>query len=215
MAFYLTYNTLSTMIPQYINRYDDNVIANVPTFIMLAQMRIARDSKLLGLRRFYQGNLVVGVPLIVKPTRWLKTSTFVISINEPFQTGYNTKVDLFNREYSYVESYWPDATQTAQPEFYSDFEYNQWFISPTPDLAYPFSVSFYEIPVLIDVNTQTNFLTDNLPDVLLFACLMEASSYLKDVSLEQSWEQRYQRSLSSAQQQNIAIQTDSMNKRGE
>src|SRR5262249_51456038 len=110
--------------------------------------------------------------------------------------------------------YWPNRTDTAQPKYYSDYEYMQWFLAPTPDQAYPYEIAFYEVPQLIDNTVSTNFLTDNLPDLLLFACLTEASGYLKDVTLEQTWGQRYASTLQSAQQQNEQLQSDADDRRG-
>ena len=44
------------------------------------------------------------------------------------------------RKYEYLREYWPSPTATGTPVFYADYDYTNWLIAPTPDVAYAFEV---------------------------------------------------------------------------
>lgn len=177
MAYVLTYNSLTTDIQAYLERNDLNIVENIPLFIMLAERRVATDLKILTLKVAVTDQLLVGVSVIAKPTRWLNDSSFNIGTS----TDFNTRIFLQQRSYEWCRTYWPDPTVTSQPKYYaSDYNYNFWFIVPTPDLEYPYEAIYYETPQLIDTTTSVNVLTANVPQILLYACLLEAVLYVKD-----------------------------------
>ncbi len=214
MAEYLTYNKLIEKIPQYLNRYDDTVVNNLPFFIMLAERRISRDFKILGTKRFINGTLINGENLIAKPNRWLKTSSFAISVPAQYIEDTYTLEPLFDREITFCQLYWPNVQVLDKPEYYADFEYDQWYIVPTPDKKYNYTSSYFEVPVLIDESNSNNFYTDELPDLLLYGCLTEACGFLKDITLESKWGTRYAKSLEAAMAQNQSLVVDAQNRRG-
>jgi hypothetical protein len=96
-----------------------------------------------------------------------------------------------------VREYWPDATQEETPEFYADYNYSNWVFAPTPDAAYPMEVLYYELPPLLDEDTQTNWLTEYAPNLLLYGCLLEATPFVKDDQRVQLWQAYYDRALSA------------------
>lgn len=102
---------------------------------------------------------------------------------------------LLPRSYEYMRQYWPDDTLTAPPRFYTDYEYTQWLFLPTPDLAYPFEVLYWELPPLIDSTTQTNWLTTYAPNLLLYGALHESAPFLKNPEMAQFWQSEYDRHL--------------------
>jgi len=145
--------------------------------------------------------LQTGVAVIAKPDRWRET----ISMNIGTGTGSNTRVQLASRAYEYVRSYWPNDTLVEQPVFYADYNYTNWIIAPTPSSAYPIEILYYELPVLLDDNTQTNWLTQYAPNLLLYATLLEAAPFLKNDERIPVWQTMYQ---SAAQ----ALQSEDMSK---
>jgi hypothetical protein len=54
-------------------------------------------------------------------------------------------------------------------------------------------VLYYEQPQLLGEDTQTNWLTEYAPDVLLYAALLEASPFLKKDERIQTWQAMYDR----------------------
>lgn len=211
MAFVLTYNTLTTAVKDYLERNDANLVSQIPLFIMLGERRIARDLKILGLKTADTAALIVGDGSIRKPTRWLNDASFNIGIG----TGNNTRKYLLLRPIEWCRLYWPDPTQTGEPKYYAtDYNYNFWFVFPTPDFAYPYEALYFETPELIDETTSTNFLTGNIPEIFIYATLLEANLYLKNNDLTASWQQRYDLALKSVGIEDIKRIQDLYSKRG-
>jgi hypothetical protein len=190
-----TFTTLQQDIRRYLERgftlaSDQLVYEQIPRLINLAERRIARELKVQGLINVITSTMVPGLAVYPKPDRWRTTVSF------NFGTGAqgNEYNQLFPRSYEYIRSYWPDRTQTEAPQFYADYDYNNWIVAPTPDAAYPFEVLVYQLLPLLDDAAQTNWLTEYAPQVLLYASLLEATPFLKNDERIPIWQQMYDRS---------------------
>jgi hypothetical protein len=86
---------------------------------------------------------------------------------------------------------------TGTPVFYSDYGYSNILIAPTPSGTNPFEFCYMELPEPITPDNETNWLTDYAPDVLLYATLLEASSFLKNDERVPVWKEYYERALAS------------------
>jgi hypothetical protein len=195
MATTTTFTTLLEDLRRYLERgftleSDQLVYEQLPRLVNLAERRIARELKVQGLINVLTGTFQAGLAVYPKPDRWRTTVSFNYGIDNEYQ-------QLFPRDYEYVRSYWPDRTQTGVPLFYADYDYNNWIISPTPDAAYPFEVLVYQILPLLDESNQTNWLTEYAPQVLLYACLLEATPFLKNDERIAVWQQMYDRAAQS------------------
>jgi len=202
----MTFASLQNDVRSYLERgasavTDPLVYAQIPSLINFAERRISRDLKIQGFQTVVVTNLQTGVAVIAKPDRWRET----ISMNIGTGTGSNTRVQLASRAYEYVRSYWPNDTLVEQPVFYADYNYTNWIIAPTPSSAYPIEILYYELPILLDDNTQTNWLTQYAPNLLLYATLLEAAPFLKNDERIPVWQTMYQ---SAAQ----ALQSEDMSK---
>jgi len=213
VAFVLTYTSLVTTIEDYVKRTDATFVSDIPLFIMLGQRRVARDLKILGMRVVIDGVLIVGNPLLRKPTRWFNTSTFNIGTNIGTAIGFDTIVNLPLRSYEFCNTYWPTPTDTDRPKYVSDFDFNSWWISPTPDQAYPCRIAYYEVPQLIDNTVSTNFITESCPDILIYGCLLETASYLKDDDRVPVWQQYYKTAQDALTKEDLQRIYDNFSKR--
>lgn len=216
MSFVLTYNSLTTAVQNYLERNDANLVDQIPLFIMLGERRCARDLKILGIKVAVTDNLIVGDQVVAKPTRWLNDSSFNVGTNAtPAAVGFNTRLFLQQRSYEWCRTYWPDPTQMATPKYYaSDYNYDFWFIAPTPDLTYPYEIIYYETPELIDAITSSNYFTGSAPEVLLYATLLETASYLKDDERIAVWTDYYQKAMKALSDEDIRRIYDAYSKRG-
>jgi hypothetical protein len=200
----VTFSSLKDDIRAYLERgfsagSDPLVFAQIPKLITLAERRLARDLKIQGFQAQVVTILQPNVPIIQKPDRWRDT----VSINVGTSTNFNTRVQLFVRSYEYCRSTYPDDNITGMPKFYSDYDYNYWLIVPTPDLAYPMEVLYYEIPPLLDENTQVNWLTQFAPNALLYAALLEATAYLKNDERVPLWQQYYVQAIEGLNREDL------------
>ena len=205
MATTMTFTTLQQDVRRYLERgttyaSDPVVFEQIPRLINLAERRIARELKIQGFINVVSGTLQAGVAVYDKPDRWRDT----VSINIGTGANNNTRKVLFARVYEYLLSYWPDRTATAQPIFYSDYDYSHWLIAPTPDAAYPFEVLYYELPPLLDDAVQTNWLTEYAPQLLLYGTLLEATPFLKNDERIPVWQNMYDRAAAMLNGEDLA-----------
>ena len=194
MATTMTFTTLQEDVRRYLERGDtlasDAVVyEQLPRLINLAERRIARELKVQGFINVVNGALTAGQSVYDKPDRWRDTVSFSIGTG----TSNNTYKTLFTRDYEYLRKYWPDATQTDTPVFYSDYDYSHWLISPTPDADYPFEILYYELPALLDDSVQTNWITEFAPQLLLYGTLLEATPFIKNDERIPVWQDMYDR----------------------
>ena len=159
----------------------------------MAERRIARELKIQGFLAVVNTTMQSGLAVYPKPDRWRDT----VSINIGTGTNNNTREQIYSRSYEYIREYWPDETQEATPEFYADYNYSNWVFAPTPDADYPMEVLYYELPPLLDEDTQTNWLTEYAPNLLLYAALVEATPFVKDDQRVQLWQTYYDRALAA------------------
>lgn len=190
----LTYTSLQTTVLSYIKRPNDTAsIAMFPTWVALAESRIGRELKFLVNKTVVTASFTPGQAVLIKPSNWRVT----FGINYGTQTNDNTRVTLYPLSYEAGRSYWPDDTQTASPKYYADYDYSNFLIVPTPDQDYPFELSYFGDPPALSETTQTNWYTDNVPELLLYATLLETPAYLKTPDVQQQWQQIYSAAMSA------------------
>ena len=187
MSYSMTYDSLLVDVRRYLERgftqaSDQIVYDQLPRLITLGERRIARELKIEGFIRPVTTPLAVGVSTYMKPDRWRDTVSMTVD-----------GTPIFARSYEYCRSYWPDEAETGAPQFYADYDYQYWLITPTPDAAYNLEILYYEQPPLLGDDLQTNWLTQYAPDVLLYATLLEATPFLKNDERVGVWQSMYDR----------------------
>ena len=188
MAYSMTYDSLLTDLRRYLERgfteeSDQIVYEQLPRLITLGERRIARELKIQGFIRAVQTPLQAGVAVYLKPDRWRDTISMTVN-GSP----------IFARSYEYCRSYWPDEAETGAPQFYADYDYQHWLITPTPATVKTLEVLYYEQPRFLGDDFQTNWLTEYAPDLLLYSALLEAAPFLKNDERIQIWQGMYDRS---------------------
>ena len=193
-ASVMTYDSLTTDITQYLERNDAAVVQQIPQFIMLAEFEIAQQIKTLGQQQVVESVMTVGNPIIQKPARWRKTT----SMNLTTQSGEIQPIYL--RKYEYLRSYSPSVSTTSTPLYYADYNYDNWIVAPTPDYAYSFEVLYYERIQPLSSENQTNWLTQNAPNAMLYGTLLQAMPFLKN-DQRQIFQQKYTEAMQVLKQE--------------
>lgn len=186
-SFVLTYDSLVSAVEQYLERNDPAVVNQIPTFITLCEFEIAQQIKTLGQQQVVNSTMTAGNAILQKPARWRKTVSFNVTADD------STPSPVFLRKYEYLLNYNTGASQ-GLPLYYADYDYDHWLVSPTPDQAYPFQVLFYERLQPLDSTNQTNWLTQNAPNAMLFGTLLQAMPFLKN-DQRQIFQQKYQEAM--------------------
>lgn len=200
-----TYTSLKQDVTRYLERgdteaSDPDVYEQIPRLINLAERRCARELKIQGFIVPVTGAFIAGQSVYAKPDRWRDT----VSINFGTGASNNTRNPLYTRSYEYLRMVHPDPTETGVPEFYADYDDNHWLVAPTPDDTYPFEVLYYALPPLLSESNQTNYLTEQAPDLLLYATLLEATPFLKNDERIQTWQNFYDRAAAMLNGEDLA-----------
>jgi len=183
-ASVMTYTSLVENIESYMERNDTTTVDKIPLFIMLAEQVIASRIKFLGNLTVNTSTMTASTSIIDKPARWHKTVSMNITVDGERQP-------VLLRKYEYLREYWPNATSTATPLYYSDYDYTHWLVAPTPDLAYTFEVLYYERIQPLDSSNQSNWFTIYAPQALLYGSLLQAMPFLKNDERIPMWQSQY------------------------
>jgi hypothetical protein len=190
-AYALTYDGLTSLVLQYLERSDPAVVNFIPTAIMLAEFEIAQNIKTLGQMIVVDSTMTTGNPVIAKPALWRKTvSMTVVDAN-------GDKQPVLLRKLEYLNSYAPDVTVTGLPLYYADYDYEHWFVAPTPSTTFAFEALCYTRLTPLSSSNQTNWLTQNAPNALLFGTLKQTAPFLKDDARLAVWSQIFDAAIAA------------------
>jgi hypothetical protein len=195
-SWVMTYDDLTSTVLQYLERKDVAVVNAIPTFISLAEFEIAQEIKTLGQLQIVESTMTASNPVLQKPARWRKTVSMNVTVG-------GKKQPVYLRKYEYLKNYWPDDTQTDIPLFYADTDWDHWYIAPTPNLAYSFEVLYYERIAPLSSTNQTNWLTQNAPNAMLFGTLLQAMPFLKN-DQRTIFQQKYTEALQSLKSEDVS-----------
>ena len=162
----------------------DSVLENI---ILNAQYRIFRDVPIDADRKQQTGNLVTGQETINAPAG----AVFIRAIQVYDSTSATTGPNVFleKKDISYLQEYVSStaSAKRGQPKYYamfggatgeSDTTSGRMMFAPVPDTTYKFRVHYNVAPALLE-NDDTNYISLNFPNGLLYCCLSEAYGFLK------------------------------------
>jgi hypothetical protein len=192
----MDYNSLTAQIQSYANRTDAFFVDQIPNFINQAMNRLYCEAKSLGFQAVSPdgATLTPNQPLLNKPQNWRENVSFQINTGGPL----SSYVQL--RSYEFCTTYAPNSMATGEPKFYAEYSVNadstpsQIYLAPTPDQAYPYRWITLQIPVF-NAGNPRNFLTDKHPALLLYACLLEMTPFLRGDERVPVFESLYNRAL--------------------
>lgn len=203
MPVAMTFNSLLGDLRVYLERgyvSDTTVYDQLPSLVNLAERDIATKMKILGTLNVVTSSFAIGTSVYAKPDRWRATASINFGVGTP---PLQERHQLFPRSYEYCRLYWPNTALTDVPEFYSDYDYSNWLIVPTPVVAYPYEVNYWQQPPYLDNANQTNWLTDYAPQALLYGSLVQCSGFLKDEGKKKEWMDSYVGALSDLNSQDL------------
>ena len=184
----LSASGLKTQIKSY-TEVDSTVLSDsvLENIILNAQYRIFRDVPIDADRKQQTGNLVAGQETINAPAG----AVFIRGIQVYDSTSATTGANLFleKKDISYLQEYISstESAKRGQPKYYamfggatgeSDTSSGRMMFAPVPDTTYKFSVHYNVAPALLD-NNDTNYISLNFPNGLLYCCLSETYAFLK------------------------------------
>ena len=205
MATSYSYTTLTTAIRAFTEVDNDPAITAVvltqtiiDEFIMAAEHRINTELPMDSDRLVKEGTLVADDNTINSPAGAL----FIRGV-EVFNTANTTEEGIWleKKDQTYLSEYvgrltGPQGDLTGQdvtglPKYYAmfggatgltDTTSGGMYIAPTPDANYKFRIYYNKMPVGLGTGSGGNshtYLSNYMPQILLYACLVEAYGFLK------------------------------------
>jgi hypothetical protein len=186
----MTYSELVTKIRDY-TEVDSNVFTStiINGFIENAEFRILRDVDSDNNRKYATASVVVTQKYFNTPADLL-----VIRSLQVFNTnGAISFLDV--RDMTFINEY-NQGNTTGIPKYYANWDEDTVIIAPTPDQAYTIQINYILKPTGLSANTATTYLSQQFPNGLLYACLVEAYGFLKGPQdMLQYYENRYKQAI--------------------
>ena len=196
-----TYSTLTTAIQNY-TEVGTGVLSSTITdqFIDNSELRVQRDVPIDADRKEMIGNLTASKDNVYAPAGTLFVRGIQVYTSTTAATGANSW--LQKKDISYLREYDAAETTTGTPKYYAmsggaegsgATSSGRITIVPTPSSAFMYKIHYNARPIGLSSANTTTFLSLNFGNGLLYACLVEAFSYLKGpMDMLQLYEQKYQ-----------------------
>jgi hypothetical protein len=186
----MTYDELVTNIRNYTD-VGANVFSSavINTFITMAENQILREIDLDVFKLEAAGNLTSGNRFLSAPSDLLTHRYLMVKVNDD-------QIFLDFRDTSFMKEYWPDGTETGVPKYYSVWDQNTFYVSPTPVQSYDVELGYIYRPAQLSSANPDTWISTNAPEALLYACLIQAYSYTKGpVEMMQYFRQSYKEAV--------------------
>jgi len=107
----------------------------------------------------------------------------------------NIQISLEPRDDTFITEY-NSSGDTGIPKYYATFRENAIEVAPTPSAAFVVELDYIYTPDgLSPTNTET-YISVNAPELLLYACLVEAFAYLKGpMDMYKLYQEKYNSAL--------------------
>jgi hypothetical protein len=198
-----TYAEVVEQIRSYTETSSDVLTTTIVNdFINQAELRIFREVDLDVFRAYQFTTLTQGNEFVTLPGATPTTMAFVrtAAIYPTAGTDANERTYLLQKDISYMTEYWPNRTSQGKPRYYAMWDQNTIYLAPTPNSAYKIELALNRNETGLSTTNTTTWVSQNAPQVLLYACLIEAFKYLKGpYDLLAQYEKSYQEALKRLQ----------------
>ena len=196
-----TYSTLTTAIQNY-TEVGTGVLSSTITdqFIDNSELRIQREIPIDADRKEMLGNLTASKDNVYAPAGTLFVRGIQVYTSTTAATGTNSWLE--KKDISFLREYDAAETTTGTPKYYAmsggaegigATSSGRITIVPTPSSAFMYKIHYNARPTGLSSANTTTYLSLNFGNGLLYACLVEAFSYLKGpMDMLQLYEQKYQ-----------------------
>jgi hypothetical protein len=184
------YATLQGAITNLLHRSD--LTSEIQGFIQLGESRIYRELRVRQMETSFSDTIANGT--ISLPTGYLEMKYAYVN-SSPV-----TKMQRKDAEWIYYN--YPTRSADGTPKYFAR-EAQTLIFAPYPDSAYTVKGVYYKrMSSLSDAN-PTNWLTSDVPDLILYASMCEAAPWLLDDGRIPIWEKKYSQLLQSVKQNDI------------
>ena len=187
----MTYTELLQKIRDY-TEVSSNVLTDTICngFIENAEFRILREVDSDNNRRYDTANLIVNDRFMGTPADLLVIRSAQIVDSDGTSSADNRDF-LQYRDTSFMSEFNPTEA-TGVPKYYSLWDEQNIVVAPTPDATYTIQLNYILKEPGLSSTNATTYISQNFPNGLLYACLVEAYGFLKGpVDMLQLYDKKY------------------------
>jgi len=107
----------------------------------------------------------------------------------------SVQVSLEPRDDTFITEY-NSTSATGFPKYYATFRENAIEVAPTPSSNFVVEIDYIYTPDSLSTTNTTTYISLNAPELLLYACLVEAFAYLKGpMDMYKLYQEKYNMAL--------------------
>lgn len=182
---FTSYSDLKATVANYLARND--LTDQIPDFIRLAEIRMRREVRIRQMLKSVTTATTASDSTVEVPSDFLEVRDIVIEGNPIRPLTYASPSAFSRSSRASILGYPSDYTILA-----SEFQ-----LAPIPDSNYTIKLLYFAAPALLSDSNASNEFLANVPDMLLYASLIEAEPYLMNDARLQVWIAMYERASAS------------------
>ena len=172
MSFTLT--TLKQSIQDWTENDETTFVNELDFFIKNAEERIFKLVDLDYFRKNVTGTMTASNKFLQKPSDYL--ATYSLS----YVNASNENVFLLQKDVNLIQEYTANPATTGSPIYYASFDVDNFIVAPTPDADFTAELHYFYRPASLTTDDSgSTWISTNAPDALLYACLVEAYTFMK------------------------------------
>lgn len=170
MAGSYTFDTLKDAIMARVGDTSTAFEDALPGMIGDAETRLLRD---LGFSIWD----TVGTFTLTSSVDYATMPTGALNLDWIYWTTGTTRAFLQRKTLTYLADYWPDTSQTSTPLYWAPLTETTIRVAPTPSATVTATTQYMARPTGLSASTTTTWLSTNVADCLLHACMIEAEKH--------------------------------------
>ena len=167
----MNYATLVQQVQQYLQNDETSFVAQIPTFVQLAERKIYDAAQLPVTRKNVTATATLGNQSLGVPSDF--NSIYELSVTSSGNVSF-----LVNKDVSFIREVYPSSSTQGLPQYYALLDHQNILLGPTPDAAYSMEMHYFAYPTSI-VSASTTWLGDRFENALLFGTLLQAYTNMK------------------------------------
>jgi hypothetical protein len=191
-----TYATLVADVKDYMEDDGTEFSDAVDGFIDVAELKLSRDLAVPAFRKRQTSALTQSDPFLTLPTD-LITLEYLQTVSS------NVRSNLLLKSDEFMQEYWPNRTSTGTPKYYGYFDNSTIYVAPTPSANTSVEISYRRRLPALSSSATSNWLSTDAYDALLYACLIEASTYNRNDKTLGYYTQLYQKAVQDVNKEGV------------
>jgi hypothetical protein len=170
------------MIKESARPNDQDMIDQIPNFILMAQLKLSRDLDIFGTQKILTGIWPQAQNTLTMPNLYVRSISLTL-----YDPRYSNEAHVLKiRTNEYAQRVVDTNEIFGIPSDYSEYNVNTLFVAPTPInlapdyLGFGFQLIYHELFAPLSSVNQQNYFTQRLMDVLKSAAMYYLYVFLKD-----------------------------------